>query len=56
MGGFSQHTDEETTGDELSIIDNSSSTEDDERSDSDVSVIRSLDEDVQERIDGELCP
>ena len=28
LGGFWQQTDEETTGDELSIIDNSSSTED----------------------------
>ena len=52
MGGFSQHTDEETTGDELSIIDNSSSTKGDERSDRDVPVIRSQYEEVH----GELCP
>ena len=36
MGGSSQHTDEKMPGDELSIIDSSSSMEDDERYDSDV--------------------
>ena len=50
-----QHTDEETTGDELSIIGSSSSTEDtNEHSENDASVIRSSDEEVHERIDRKL--
>ena len=50
----SHHTDEETTGDELSIIDSSSTEDDSEHSENDATVIRSSDEEVHERIDRKL--